>query len=67
MSLTAAQATDRLSGVETPDELRELISQLDVTGKTSGVTVLYSGGDSWNLVNTLVEQENLCIWNDQAR
>jgi hypothetical protein len=56
MALTASQAIDRLSGIDTPGELRELISQLDVTGESSGVTILYSGGDSWSIVNKLVEQ-----------
>ena len=56
MALTAAQSIDRLSGIDTTDDLRDLISQLDVTGTASGVTVLYSGGDSGSIVNTLVGQ-----------
>lgn len=41
------------------EDLRSLINQLDITD-TGGVTMLYSGGNSSTIVDTLVEQgENL--------
>jgi hypothetical protein len=43
MSLTAADAIQRLSRIESEEDLRGLISQLDVKG-ADGITVLYSGG-----------------------
>lgn len=55
MSITSEQAIGRLSGIETVEDLRDLISHLDVTGQ-GNVTVLYSGGNSRGTVNTLVSQ-----------
>jgi Ca2+-binding RTX toxin-like protein len=61
MSITAETANELLSGIDTAEKLRDLISQLDVTG-SGDVTVLYSGGDSWEIVSTLVDQgENIRI------
>lgn len=42
MALTLAQANALLNNVTTVDDLRNLISQLDVTGQGT-TTVLYSG------------------------
>jgi hypothetical protein len=46
MSITVETANELLSRIDTVEKLRDLISQLDVTG-SGDVTVLYSGSDSW--------------------
>jgi hypothetical protein len=44
VSISNNEATERLSGIEIVEALRDLISQLDVTG-TGDTTVLYNGGE----------------------
>ncbi|MEW8030130.1 MAG: hypothetical protein AB2806_20640, partial [Candidatus Thiodiazotropha sp.] len=59
MAITAAEAISRLADIDTVEALRALIGELDVTA-TGDVTMLYSGGGSRSIVDTLVEQgENL--------
>ncbi|MEW8030127.1 MAG: calcium-binding protein [Candidatus Thiodiazotropha sp.] len=55
MTITAAEANARLSNINTIGELRALINELDIT-ETGNVTMLYSGGNSRRMVETLVDQ-----------
>lgn len=55
MALTAQQANDALNGVNTVDQLRDLINQLSIEadGKT---TILYSGNTADGVSNAQIVQ-----------
>ncbi|MCG7867205.1 MAG: hypothetical protein JAY74_12655 [Candidatus Thiodiazotropha taylori] len=55
MTITAAEANARLGDIHTVEALRALIDELDITA-AGDVTMLYSGGESTRLVETLVDQ-----------
>ena len=55
MALTAAEANAQLGNIETPEELRDLIRQLDVSAP-GDVTVLYSGGDGLAITSKVVKE-----------
>ncbi len=56
MALTAEQATAQLPDITTPEQLRALIAQLDVSRPPGGVTAFYSGGDAGRIARTLFAQ-----------